>query len=220
LALRNFCEFSCRGCNDGVQRHGLINCSLGVNLARNLVQLNGRTRWGVLNTYLEYLEKLKTASGEIVAIVGSTIGSITKPVAVVNCEKLRDCWTHLTDLPPIRTCDGRIWYPDRTGPCHANYYDRIPLWTWRREKSFQNSNWWTLQEAVGVGNEANAAQVHRVFTSTDADLQLVEQLRRPVTRNRLVRVVPKEVENSPFNSIRIWLLFSQLRYWVYCHFIT
>lgn len=31
---------------------------------------------------------------------------------------------------------------------------------------------------MGNGNDANAARVHRVLTSTDADLQLVEQLRR------------------------------------------
>ena len=57
----------------------------------------------------EYLEmKLKTALGEIVTIHGSTMPSNAMPVGIVDWEKLRERWAHLTDLPPIRVCGGRM----------------------------------------------------------------------------------------------------------------
>ena len=46
--------------------------------------------------------KLKTALGELVSIHGSSMPSIIKPVGIVDWERLRGCWAHLTDLPPIR----------------------------------------------------------------------------------------------------------------------
>jgi hypothetical protein len=59
--------------------------------------------------YLEYLElRLQTTSGEIVIINGSTIRSITKPVPVIDWEKLRKRWSHMEDVPPQRNCGGRV----------------------------------------------------------------------------------------------------------------
>ena len=34
--------------------------------------------------------------------------SIAKPVGIVDWKKLKGHWAHLTDLPPIRVCSGRI----------------------------------------------------------------------------------------------------------------
>lgn len=57
----------------------------------------------------EYLElRLKTLSEEIVSMQGSTIPSITKLVAVIEWEQLRGRWSHLADLPLLRTCGGRV----------------------------------------------------------------------------------------------------------------
>jgi hypothetical protein len=57
----------------------------------------------------EYLElQLKTSAGETVSIQGSTIPSITKPVPVMEWEKLRGRWSHMEDLPPLQDCGGRV----------------------------------------------------------------------------------------------------------------
>ncbi|KAI9562447.1 hypothetical protein GHT06_009880 [Daphnia sinensis] len=112
----------------------------------------------------EYLElRLKTSSEEIMSIQGSTIPSITKPVAVVDWERLRGRWTHLADLPRLRTCGGRA--PDLVTDEPTASKTRLG---------------WTLplQGAVETSDGSNIARVHHVFADADISVQLVEQVRR------------------------------------------
>jgi hypothetical protein len=127
----------------------------------------------------EYVEmKLKTALGELVTIHGSTMPSIAKPVGIVDWEKLRGRWAHLTDLPPIRVCGGRI--DILIGLDHAAFITPIESRFGGNDEPTASKTrlGWTLQGAVGIGNQVSPARVHRVLTSTDVNQQLVEQVKR------------------------------------------
>jgi hypothetical protein len=119
--------------------------------------------------------KLKTALGELVTIQGSTMPSIAKPVGIVDWEKLRGRWAHLTDLPPIRVCGGLINILIELD--HAALINPIESRCGGNDEptASKTSLGWTLQGAVGIGNQFSPARVHRVLTSSDVNQQLVEQ---------------------------------------------
>ncbi|XP_045030437.1 uncharacterized protein LOC123472631 [Daphnia magna] len=156
-------------------------------LARRL-QLAGQQQTLVVNgvgeessTHLtsEYLElRLKTSSEEIVSIQGSTIPSITKPVAVMEWEKLHGRWSHLADLPPLRTCGGRV--DVLIGLDHAALITAIESRFGKDDEPTASKTrlGWTLQGAVEGSDGSSIARVHHVITDADINLQLVEQVRR------------------------------------------
>lgn len=83
---------------------------------------------------------------------------IAKPVAVVDWEKLRDRWTHLTDLQPIRMCGGRI--DILIGLEHATLITPIESHSMRDDEPTASKARleWTLQGPAGNINDANAAR--------------------------------------------------------------
>ena len=127
----------------------------------------------------EYLElQLRTSAGETVSIQGSTIPSITKPVPVMEWEKLRGRWSHMEDLPPLRDCGGRV--DILIGLDHAALITASESRFGRDDEPTASKTrlGWTLQGAVATSGGHDIARIHRVQTSADSTLQLVEQFRR------------------------------------------
>lgn len=140
-------------------------------LIAEVVGQNIRTRSNIFEI------KLKTASGEIMTLHGSKIWSIAKPVAVStgwNWEIAGLIWRTLS---PINMCGGRINIFIVLD--HATHVTPIEPKRDDEPTAFKPRSGLALQGAMRIWNEenANAATVHRVFTSTDAG-QLVEQFWR------------------------------------------
>ncbi|XP_045034560.1 uncharacterized protein LOC123475636 [Daphnia magna] len=127
----------------------------------------------------EYIElQLRTSSGEIVPIQGSTIPSITKPVAVMAWEKLRGRWNHFADLPPLRDCGGRV--DILIGLDHAALITASESRFGKDDEPTASKTrlGWTLQGAVVTSGGPDIVRIHHVQTSADPTLQLAEQVRR------------------------------------------
>ena len=127
----------------------------------------------------EYLElRLQTASGEIVSINGSTIRSITKPVPVIDWEKLRKRWSHMEDVPPQRNCGGRV--DILIGLDHAALITPSEARLGKDDEPTASRTrlGWTLQGIVGPDGEWSTARVHRICTTSDITSQLIDQVKR------------------------------------------
>jgi hypothetical protein len=109
----------------------------------------------------EYLElRLKTSSEEMVSIQGSTMPSITKPAAVMEWEKLRGHWSHLADLPPLRSCGGRVEV--LIGLDHVALITAIESRLGKDDEptAFKTRLGWTLQGDVKGRDRSSIARVH------------------------------------------------------------
>ncbi|XP_046459823.1 uncharacterized protein LOC124206177 [Daphnia pulex] len=127
----------------------------------------------------EYLElQLKTSAGETVSIQGSTIPSITKPVPVMEWEKLRGRWSHMEDLPPLRDCGGRV--DILIGLDHAALITASESRFGKDDEPTASKTrlGWTLQGAVATSGGPDIVRIHHVQTSADSTLQLAEQVKR------------------------------------------
>ena len=85
---------------------------------------------------------------------------------------------HLTDLPRLRTCGGRV--DILIGLDHAALITAIESRFGKDDEPSASKTrlGWTLQGAVEGSDRSSIARVHHVITDADINLQLVEQVRR------------------------------------------
>ncbi|KAI9565123.1 hypothetical protein GHT06_008892 [Daphnia sinensis] len=145
----------------------------------------------------EYLElRLKTSSEEILSIQGSTIPSITKPVAVVFWERLRGRWTHLADLPPLRTCGGRV--DVLIGLDHVALITATESRFGKDDEPTASKTrlGWTLQGAVETSDGSSIARVHHVrrFCDTESSSTKFKAECMSVANQRAVTRLGAEME--------------------------
>ncbi len=104
---------------------------------------------------------------------------MTQPVPVYNWEQLRHRWTHLNDLPPLRSSGGRI-----DVLIGLNHTTLITSTDYRlgaddEPAAIKTRLRWTILGVLGSGSTTEAL-CHRAFASSDVHItaELVEQLRR------------------------------------------
>ena len=105
------------GASDSTLFTEALQKTLRIPGQRQTLRVNGVAEAASTHRYSEHLElKLRTAFGEIITIHGSTVKTITRPVPLMDWEQMRDRWTHLADLPPLRSSGGRIDSGEATWP--------------------------------------------------------------------------------------------------------
>jgi hypothetical protein len=167
------------GSNTTFIREGLVR-SLRISGERQTLRIQGVADAASTHPNSEELFlQLKTAFGDMVTLKGSTLKTVTQPVPVYNWEQLRHRWTHLNDLPPLRSSGGRI-----DVLIGLNHTTLITPTDYRlgaddEPAAIKTRLGWTILGVLGSGSTTEAL-CHRAFASSDVHItaELVEQLRR------------------------------------------
>ncbi|KZR98256.1 Uncharacterized protein APZ42_006409, partial [Daphnia magna] len=167
------------GSNTTFIREGLAR-SLRISGERQTLRVQGVADAASTHPNSEELFlQLMTAFGDIVTLKGSTLKTVTQPVPVYNWEQLRHRWTHLNDLPPLRSSGGRI-----DVLIGLNHTSLITPTDYRlgaddEPAAIKTRLGWTILGVLGSGSTTEAL-CHRAFASPDVHItaELVEQLRR------------------------------------------
>lgn len=155
------------------------------DLARKL-DLNGSEQIlkidGVGDSSRSYSSKrvklsLKLDDGEIVAIEGSTLPQVTKPMPVTDWTTLRARWSHLADLP-LKRSGGKVDVLLGLDYAYLMAVLESRVGSAGEPIASKTRLGWIVRGIIGFDSRPSAATVHLAHSTTDFGPELIAEMRR------------------------------------------